>query len=186
MAEENDASRRLLMQLMLQHMGYATGGGGGVGTEDSTTTNDESQLQSPDLMQALLDSAATSNPNSGPPPASQTAIAELDEHKCDDDFIRRLKARGATADCVICSESFQREQYAKRMPCKHWFHTDCLHEWLLRHNTCPLCRAELPTLDAAYDDRKRNSSSSSRSSDQAMESLWSSTQATTSLSSMYL
>ena len=41
------------------------------------------------------------------------------------------------------------------LPCGHMFHDNCVTKWLKIHNTCPLCRFELPTDNADYE-RLRN------------------------------
>jgi len=85
----------------------------------------------------------------GPPAASRLAVDELDEMVIDE------RAVGKKMSCGVCAEAFQLGQHAKRLPCKHWFHTDeCLHPWLRLRNSCPLCRYELPTLNYEYDAQK--------------------------------
>ncbi|EOD30504.1 hypothetical protein EMIHUDRAFT_232862 [Emiliania huxleyi CCMP1516] len=46
---------------------------------------------------------------------------------------------------------------AVRLPCRHTFHEECLRAWLSKHNTCPTCRAKLPTtaeVAAAEEERE--------------------------------
>jgi len=72
----------------------------------------------------------------GPPPASEAAIAKL--------------ARGVTppggTQCPICLCEFETnaqgnaQGLATQMPCGHYFHEECLLQWLRSHNTCPVCR----------------------------------------------
>jgi ribosomal protein S27E len=31
-----------------------------------------------------------------------------------------------------------------KLACGHCYHYDCVHSWLSKNNTCPLCRSEMP------------------------------------------
>ncbi|KAK8617115.1 hypothetical protein V6N13_117082 [Hibiscus sabdariffa] len=44
--------------------------------------------------------------------------------------------------CAICFEEEKKE--AKRMPCGHTFHDQCIEQWLNKSHLCPLCRYTMP------------------------------------------
>lgn len=49
-------------------------------------------------------------------------------------------------DCCCCTEEFGHDKEIKRTPCspcQHYFHKECLEQWLKRARTCPLCRTDL-------------------------------------------
>jgi len=46
--------------------------------------------------------------------------------------------------CVICMNNYQDENVVTELPCNHFFHQHCINIWLENHNTCPMCRAEVP------------------------------------------
>ncbi|KAJ2866015.1 hypothetical protein GGI22_001381 [Coemansia erecta] len=46
--------------------------------------------------------------------------------------------------CSICREVLGT---AKKLPCDHLFHRSCLRSWLVRHLSCPTCRATLSNAD---------------------------------------
>lgn len=52
-----------------------------------------------------------------------------------------------TSICVICSEALQANRENVETPCKHHFHTDCIHTWLQNNTTCPVCRATCELTD---------------------------------------
>lgn len=50
------------------------------------------------------------------------------------------------SDCSICLESIKKSEHRiilKR--CKHQFHKDCIMNWILQKNSCPLCRTPVKT-----------------------------------------
>jgi len=47
------------------------------------------------------------------------------------------------SDCCCCMENFGPEKTIIATPCSHYFHKECLKEWLKLSKTCPLCRANL-------------------------------------------
>ncbi|XP_022761236.1 putative RING-H2 finger protein ATL69 [Durio zibethinus] len=43
--------------------------------------------------------------------------------------------------CPICLLEYQANEILRTIPsCMHYFHADCIDEWLKRNATCPLCR----------------------------------------------
>ncbi|CAF2124009.1 hypothetical protein BRARA_C02255 [Brassica rapa] len=57
----------------------------------------------------------------------------------------------STLACAICREDFVIGESARRLPCDHLYHHDCITPWLTSHNTCPLCRFELPGASSEDD-----------------------------------
>ncbi|KAF8700778.1 hypothetical protein HU200_010243 [Digitaria exilis] len=44
--------------------------------------------------------------------------------------------------CSVCLQDFGAQQFVRALPhCQHVFHVRCIDNWLLRHASCPLCRA---------------------------------------------
>ncbi|XP_004503159.1 probable E3 ubiquitin-protein ligase RHC2A [Cicer arietinum] len=73
------------------------------------------------------------------PPASKTAV----------DSLPTIEINGCHLDmeshCAVCKEAFQLGTVVREMPCKHIYHPDCILPWLALHNSCPVCRHELPS-----------------------------------------
>ncbi|XP_020588755.1 E3 ubiquitin-protein ligase RING1-like [Phalaenopsis equestris] len=101
-------------------------------------------------LEQLIQQLAENDPNRyGTPPAAKTAIASLPDVKIAQDQLASDEAQ-----CAVCKESFEIEEMVKQLPCKHLFHKDCILPWLELHNSCPVCRYELPTDDQDYEQRK--------------------------------
>ncbi|CAH8281627.1 unnamed protein product [Eruca vesicaria subsp. sativa] len=56
--------------------------------------------------------------------------------------------------CAVCKDEMNIGTKAVGLPCDHKYHTECIVPWLETRNTCPVCRYELPTDDAEYEQRK--------------------------------
>ena len=54
-----------------------------------------------------------------------------------------LKQEEASLRCCICLTDFEGGESLKEMPCKHYFHSDCLENWLYQNGSCPICRKSL-------------------------------------------
>lgn len=77
----------------------------------------------------------------GPPPASQNAIQNLPKKAVD----REMLGSDGKAECSICMDPVELGTEVTVLPCKHWFHYNCIEMWLAQHNTCPHCRRGIDT-----------------------------------------
>ncbi|DBB02018.1 TPA: hypothetical protein ACH3X1_000600 [Trebouxia sp. C0004] len=75
---------------------------------------------------------------------------------------RKVKPAGATSEglsntpsdqpaacacgepCSVCHDGMEEGLEVVELPCQHCYHEDCITAWLKDHNTCPVCRKELP------------------------------------------
>ena len=89
----------------------------------------------------------------GAPPASQNALDELERKKVDASM---LGSEGH-AECTICITEVELNEEVLLLPCKHWFHEECVVMWLKQHNTCPVCRNPVVQKDSGSADRSSNS-----------------------------
>jgi len=107
--------------------------------------------QSDPELDTLIARIMESDPNRwGPPPASATAVEGLDKITISQEHIDK------EMECAVCMDAFVVESVTFQMPCAHLFHENCLRSWLGQHNSCPVCRHELPTDDADYERIRAN------------------------------
>lgn len=85
------------------------------------------------------------------PPASKAVVEKLPVIKVDEGVLLQV---GEDAECCICKEKLGMDDEMQELPCKHLFHPPCLKPWLDEHNSCPICRHELPTDDHKYESWK--------------------------------
>ncbi|KAI3912878.1 hypothetical protein MKW98_012820 [Papaver atlanticum] len=84
------------------------------------------------------------------PPASKEVVANLPTIIVTEETLTRC------TECAVCSENLVINDKMQELPCKHLFHPLCLMPWLDKHNSCPICRHELPTDNEAYESWKKS------------------------------
>lgn len=85
------------------------------------------------IVSQLMEQTASSN---APGPATQSDIEALPRKKVTEDML----GPEHTAECSICMDDVGVGEEVTMLPCKHWFHHQCVKAWLLEHDTCPHCR----------------------------------------------
>lgn len=84
---------------------------------------------------------------SAPGPATNAAIAALPKKQADEDMV----GTDGKAECSVCMDAVLLGDEVTVLPCKHWFHGDCVGAWLKEHDTCPHCRQGIMPKDAPTD-----------------------------------
>lgn len=57
-------------------------------------------------------------------------------------LIKRNGKRKSEDMCIICHENYLSNTHVATMYCNHSYHQDCLEEWLLNREACPLCNID--------------------------------------------
>ncbi|KAI7834149.1 hypothetical protein BX661DRAFT_129252, partial [Kickxella alabastrina] len=69
-----------------------------------------------------------------PPPATEAQMAKLVCRVILEDEVAR------NVECGICMEEYKVEEQVMGLPCKHFYHKECIDHWLRMNGTCPICR----------------------------------------------
>ncbi|XP_057812362.1 E3 ubiquitin-protein ligase RING1 [Salvia miltiorrhiza] len=135
---------------------FESPGGGGIGGGGGNLGD---YFIGPGLEQ-LIQQLSENDPNRyGTPPASKNAVEGLPDINITEEMLS-----SDSSQCAVCKDSFELNEEAKQMPCKHIYHRDCILPWLELHNSCPVCRYELPTDDQDYENRKKDNSDGNNNS----------------------
>ncbi|KAM7476646.1 hypothetical protein LguiB_023889 [Lonicera macranthoides] len=119
----------------------------------SAAASDDNFLLDSPYLHRLIHHLANSeaSPSAAPrhhSPASKSAIESIADVTFTHDLIKSDPIM-----CAVCKDQFLIDVKAKRLPCNHIYHPDCILPWLNQHNSCPVCRFLLPT--DSDDDLKR-------------------------------
>ncbi|XP_018459888.1 E3 ubiquitin-protein ligase RZF1-like [Raphanus sativus] len=120
----------------------------------SGNTNAGDYFYGPGLEELIEQLSSGTSHHRGPPPAAKSSIDSLPTIK-----ITQKHLKSSDSHCPVCKDEFELKSEAKQMPCKHVYHSDCIVPWLVQHNTCPVCRKELPSggsSSSAQSDQNRS------------------------------
>ncbi|CEM13987.1 unnamed protein product [Vitrella brassicaformis CCMP3155] len=103
------------------------------------------------IVQSMMDQEEMPNRS---PPTARHILEHMPTHR----ITKEEAASGL--ECTICQDYLKEGDDAWKLSenpewCSHMFHVACIRPWLEQHNTCPVCRYELPTDDEEYERRKR-------------------------------
>ncbi|KAJ2745251.1 hypothetical protein GGI20_002319 [Coemansia sp. BCRC 34301] len=108
------------------------------------------------LVMQLFDEANASA--TGPPPASREFIRALPDVSCSICNCELSSAAGVGSRNQEQSRDREESASVTRLPCRHFYHLACVKPWLELHNTCPMCRYEVPSHDPQWLEKRRNDS----------------------------
>ncbi|KAM4550011.1 E3 ubiquitin-protein ligase RNF115 [Fundulus diaphanus] len=87
--------------------------------------------------------------NTGPPPAKQEKISSLPT------VCISQEQRDCRLECPVCRDEYSLGESVRKLPCLHYFHSDCIVPWLELHDTCPVCRKSLDGVDNSLPPTSR-------------------------------
>lgn len=98
------------------------------------------------LIQAQMQRAQEEEEEAARRPTNRDYMARLPEVKIEQKHCKKGEdGKLENPACSVCITDFEIGNKGIFLPCGHIFHPDCIKPWLKDHNTCPVCRKELPT-----------------------------------------
>ncbi|XP_047461165.1 E3 ubiquitin-protein ligase RNF115 [Mugil cephalus] len=79
--------------------------------------------------------------STGPPPAEKEMISSLPT------VCISQEQTDCRLECPVCREEYTLGESVRKLPCLHYFHSECIVPWLELHDTCPVCRKSLEGVD---------------------------------------
>lgn len=121
---------------------------------DNFASNFTSSFSNP-MARIIFIQTMQNNQPQGNPPVSKVSLDKLKKFKMTQDHCKKDGDKLEYPTCSICLMDVAQDQDGILVPCGHIFHESCIMQWFNLHNSCPVCRFELPTDNEQYE-RERN------------------------------
>ncbi|KAI3959790.1 hypothetical protein MKW98_029827 [Papaver atlanticum] len=59
-----------------------------------------------------------------------------------------------TEICTICLDGYGNKDKIATLDCKHEYHEDCITQWLVRNNVCPICKRQGLTMEESKKEEE--------------------------------
>ncbi|KAL2538028.1 RING/U-box superfamily protein [Forsythia ovata] len=69
--------------------------------------------------------------------SEETIVSRLKQRKYVD---VKIEGQAETEPCCICQEEYKDGEDLGTLECKHDFHAECIKQWLMHKNLCPICK----------------------------------------------
>ncbi|KAL7563624.1 hypothetical protein ACA910_013364 [Epithemia clementina (nom. ined.)] len=171
--------RRVLINSMLQTKQYESRDQGDTSTAKSTASSDDDGLESSVFVESETVEPYTTEPTKT---NDATDMEEPSNHEDDNSAPDpspgghchcHINEDDEQDGCVICLNQYEEGEiiaWSHNKKCEHLFHHQCIMEWLLKHDECPICRNNFMLESTKSDSHDRggghgennNTSSTSR------------------------
>jgi len=54
--------------------------------------------------------------------------------------------------CCICFDDYKDNERVRTLPCLHFFHMECIDRWLIKSQTCPICKVDITRNDISVSE----------------------------------
>lgn len=113
---------------------------------DNFSSNFRSNILDSSFFMDILNQMQNQSNDDGVRPTSKKALEKLKVFKLEKSHCKEDKETGKNElpNCIVCMTDIEINSDTLLIPCGHMFHDKCIRLWLEKHNTCPVCRFELP------------------------------------------
>lgn len=66
-------------------------------------------------------------------------------------FGTKLEEEREELNCPICLEDYLEEDILRKMPCDHFYHQECIDQWLKNNSLCPVCKQNIRDGESKFD-----------------------------------